>query len=289
MYNSVKMAKASPLVLRANHFQFGAAERLAFGPVASCMQLWCRAGRGRVSVNGRAFELGPGDALLLPWRHQIAYQADRLKPFLVSGIHVVPAAEHGMREIPFGDVPHDGGSLPGMTEGRHPLGAEPRFVKLEARPGLRELGEYVVAAFLRTPLDESEQRLHARMLIKEWALAVAREPKPSLTTSSELRLLERYVRGHLSERLSVPTLARVMGVSPSSIHRLVTENLRTTPARWVRSLRIEEAQHRLPLARRALAELARDLGFCDEFHFSRVFKQETGESPSAWQKKRSLM
>jgi AraC-like DNA-binding protein len=32
-----------------------------------------------------------------------------------------------------------------------------------------------------------------------------------------------------------------------------------------------------------------NLGFCDEFHFSRVFKRHTGEAPRVWRARHSLL
>jgi hypothetical protein len=89
MYIYVTMKqRSSPIVLRANHFQFGPGEAHSFGPVKSCMQLWCRAGRGVVSTPDTELELVAGRVLLLPWGHRIRYEANRRKPFLVSGVHV---------------------------------------------------------------------------------------------------------------------------------------------------------------------------------------------------------
>src|SRR5689334_17376070 len=89
------MPASSPVVLLANHYQFGPGETVVNGPVASCMQLWCRAGGGSVAWDGSGQRLEPGCALLLPWGHRIAYRADRRDPFLVSGVHVVPSARRG--------------------------------------------------------------------------------------------------------------------------------------------------------------------------------------------------
>src|SRR5437762_2328164 len=52
--------RSSPIVLRANHYQFGPGEQHSFGPVKSCMQLWCRAGRGVVSTADAELELVAG-------------------------------------------------------------------------------------------------------------------------------------------------------------------------------------------------------------------------------------
>jgi AraC family transcriptional regulator len=282
------VAEPAPIVLRANHFQFGAGQRVAFESVVSCMQLWVRSGFGRVEVNGRSFELGPSEMLLMPWRHRITYQADRRKPFLVSGIHVVSLTDQLKGPVPFGHVAHDDRDTPGLVEGDHPLGTQPHLLKWEEHTGFREFSEFVVLSFLRAPPVESEQRRHARILSHEWSRALA-QVKTQSQASPDMTLLHRYVNDHLDERLDVATLAKVLDASPSSVHRIVRRSVGESPAAWVQRLRVEEAQRRLSAARPGLAELARELGFCDEFHFSRVFKAHTGERPSQWRKRHGLI
>jgi len=288
MYIQVRMQRrSSPIVLRANHFQFGPGEQHSFGPVKSCMQLWCRAGRGVVSTADTELELVAGRVLLLPWGHRIRYEANKRKPFLVSGVHIVPAAAHGLGRIPFGQVSHHGENVPGMTEGQHSLGHEAHLFEEREASTLAHLGDYIVSVFTRSEPVEEEQRLLARLLLHEWRLLLRQKSVPR--ASPDLGLLELYVRDHLEARLDLATLSRVLEVSPSSVHRLVRRASGLSPAAWVQRLRIEEARRRLAGNRRGLAELATNLGFCDEFHFSRVFKRHTGETPRAWRARHSLL
>jgi len=50
--------------------------------------------------------------------------------------------------------------------------------------------------------------------------------------------------------------------------------------------RIERAQFRLHDTAAGVAEIAAELGFCDQFHFSRVFRAITGCSPLQYRKNR---
>jgi len=57
------------------------------------------------------------------------------------------------------------------------------------------------------------------------------------------------------------------------------------PARYATRARIEAARRLLAMNRFTHKEIAGMLGFCDEFHFSRVFTRLTGKSPRAWRSK----
>ena len=79
-----------PVVVVASYFQFEAHYRIHFDRVFSRMLLWAVEGQGEVVANGRRYRLVPGDFLLLPWGHAIAYFPDARRPFLVGGIHLIP-------------------------------------------------------------------------------------------------------------------------------------------------------------------------------------------------------
>jgi AraC-like DNA-binding protein len=275
----------SPLVVHANHFQFAAGETLSYGPVESCMQLWCRHGRGSIRANGATFGLTPGCTILLPWRHRIEYTADSRAPFLVSGIHLVPGAVEGSSPT-FSAVPHHGGHSAGMEEGKHPLGSAVHVFGREEATELRELGDYVVSVFTREPPIEAVQRLLGRLVVLEWSNACAR--RNASNAQPDIERLRLFVANHWSKPISVEMLANVLEVSASTVQRLVRAAVGSSPAAWLRSLRVHEAQLRLASSRAPLAKVARELGFADEFHLSRVFKRNVGERPGVWRRRHRI-
>jgi len=54
---------------------------------------------------------------------------------------------------------------------------------------------------------------------------------------------------------------------------------------YVGRLRLARARELLDRSRLNVAEVARASGFCDPFHFSRVFKREFGVSPRNYRAK----
>lgn len=272
----------APAVLLANHYQFAPGQHLAHGPVMSCMQAWCRAGRGDIDVDGVTYAMTPGRAVLMPWRHRVAYRADRRVPFLISGIHVIPAMRDGLA---LHNVDHDGQELPGREAGQHPLGSRSHSIALPEHRHLAHLSEYVVASFTRKP-RESDQRQLARMLIDEWASALsttaANEPGP-------LARARRFVLDHLDRRPDREAMARAANVSPATLQRLCARHLALSPVAWAQRLRIEAATPLVTGSRLPLAELAARFGFCDAFHFSRAFKRHLGVAPEPWRRRHALL
>ncbi|MFJ1294120.1 helix-turn-helix domain-containing protein, partial [Paracoccus yeei] len=54
------------------------------------------------------------------------------------------------------------------------------------------------------------------------------------------------------------------------------------PLQWQLSRRVERAQHLLLHSDLRLADIAGQLGFADQAHLTRVFRQTCGAPPAAW-------
>lgn len=90
-----------------------------------------------------------------------------------------------------------------------------------------------------------------------------------------LRRVDRSTEG-------VEEVARRMGMSAQTFRKRFSREQGSPPARYQMSCVMEYAARRLTLESISVKELALDLGFCDEFHFSHRFKQLIGVSPTAY-------
>ena len=90
-----------------------------------------------------------------------------------------------------------------------------------------------------------------------------------------------YVRDHLDARISVDDLAAVAGKSVSFITHEFKKHVGCSPRQYIEKEKIASARDRL-LSGEPIKKVAADLGFCDEFHFSRVFKRHCGLPPATY-------
>jgi AraC-like DNA-binding protein len=84
--------------------------------------------------------------------------------------------------------------------------------------------------------------------------------------------------------LSLPQIARRVGVSPSHLVRVFKANVGRSPMRYLAELRVHHAQGLLLRSSLTIKEISYLVGFRDQLYFSRVFRQETGTSPRAFRK-----
>lgn len=92
--------------------------------------------------------------------------------------------------------------------------------------------------------------------------------------------LERILaESHSRPDLSVPQLARMLGIHHRTLQRRLLSETGTTPTDFLRRYRLERAR-RLLRSGRAVTEVAMEVGYKTTAHFSTRFKSVFGTSPS---------
>jgi AraC-like DNA-binding protein len=112
-----------------------------------------------------------------------------------------------------------------------------------------------------------------------------RDAPPPAWTQELRELIQDHLDTNLSLRLT--EVADTLHVNPSYLSREFAryfDNL--SFGEYIRKLRIDKALQLLATPTHSLAEIAYLTGFSDQSHFTRIFKQHTGQSPSAYRKNR---
>lgn len=94
-----------------------------------------------------------------------------------------------------------------------------------------------------------------------------------------IRRVHEYVETHLSENVDLPVLAGVARLSTYHFAREFKQSTGTTPHHYVINKRVERAQDMLARTNYSLAEIALAVGFADQSHLSRHFRQIVGSTP----------
>ena len=102
----------------------------------------------------------------------------------------------------------------------------------------------------------------------------------------DLRFAQSYtdfIQKHLDDSsLDVPQMCEAMSVSRSVLFEKCRGLLDTTPAIFLRRLRIERAEALIREGGRTMAEISYSVGFNDPHYFSKVFKLQTGMTPTEY-------
>ena len=91
---------------------------------------------------------------------------------------------------------------------------------------------------------------------------------------------------NLKENLRFEQLAELANMSPTSLRRAFQHSFSCSPMGYLQELRIQQAMLLLASPDLSITEIANSVGYNDSSYFSRVFKQETGETPKVYRSQR---
>jgi len=92
--------------------------------------------------------------------------------------------------------------------------------------------------------------------------------------------LKKIVDQYYATPVTLPELAYLSGRSPSSFKRDFQSAYNMPPAKWIREKRLEKAKEMLQNTPFPVNEICYSMGFENISHFSRIFKEHYGQSPS---------
>jgi len=94
-----------------------------------------------------------------------------------------------------------------------------------------------------------------------------------------LRQVKEMIEVHYRTKHSGGEYAELLNVSIKTLGRIVKNHFQKTLTEIISEMIILEAKRDLNLSSRSIKEIAYDLGFNDEYHFSRYFKNKVKVSP----------
>lgn len=110
----------------------------------------------------------------------------------------------------------------------------------------------------------------------------------TLTTAQRLALSVDYMMAHLNEPIRISMLSTITGYSESRFFELFKNATGDTPLNWFIRARMHWAGELLKNSRQPIKRIAWQVGYADQFYFSRLFKSVHGLSPSHYRKQNEL-
>lgn len=108
------------------------------------------------------------------------------------------------------------------------------------------------------------------------------QPEEMSRYLQELLPVARYIERNFPDQISMAKMAQMAGLSSTHFNRRFRQLLRVTPTEYLRSVRVQAAQALLTTTSRSLAEIAVAVGYTDQSHLTRRFREVTGMTPAAW-------
>jgi AraC family transcriptional regulator len=164
-------------------------------------------------------------------------------------------------------------------------------VVFTASPALREMVESYVTRATDAQEPPSRLEMDARAIVialealsRHGARGAAAPPATHPLGERRLRRVCDHIEANLANDLSLAELAQVACLSPQHFARAFRRATGMPPHRWVLQRRIQRACDLLRAADMPLADLALELGFADQSHFTATFRRLTGDTPAAFRR-----
>jgi YesN/AraC family two-component response regulator len=124
---------------------------------------------------------------------------------------------------------------------------------------------------------ETLHQLEDRM-IEEYCDVVISNSLSKYTNMTQLAI--EYIHSFYNKQINKEELAAKLSIDPSHLSRKFKEETKMTLTAYQQMLRTKQAKHLLKTENLSVEEIAWTIGYEDPSYFARVFKKETGKTPS---------
>jgi AraC-like DNA-binding protein len=147
-----------------------------------------------------------------------------------------------------------------------------------------------VVRFVRAIDEPLERRFVAPLILEELVFRLLRTDAAAVLRAAVVRDRDadsiqqamRYMRARAMLPLSVEDVARHVGMSPSHFAHRFRAVARTSPMRYLKQLRLQEARALLLSDGLRIGEVATRVGYESASHFTRDFKSYFGATPAEY-------
>ncbi|MEY2831941.1 MAG: hypothetical protein RLZZ574_1199 [Cyanobacteriota bacterium] len=112
--------------------------------------------------------------------------------------------------------------------------------------------------------------------------SVVKEYRGGLT-NYQLKIVTEYIQEHLDHNLNLDLLASLINISPHYFASLFKQSTGTSPHKYITNCRLAKAKILLRQNNLAIAFICQEVGFKNQSHFTRVFRQHYQITPKAYQ------
>jgi AraC family transcriptional regulator len=258
----------------ARHEVFGPVERAEYGPVAIAITEYAAQLRLRPHCHTDAY-------VTFVSRGGYAERTHRETRYCTEGAVLI----HGEGEV------HDDAFLPVRTRcvnvfvdrswrwglGAHDMLGSP--VMLPPSSATRSI-MHRLETEIRSPDDVTP--IVIQSLILE-VMVLLRRASTTRDAPAWLRHASAFLTTHFAEPLGLQDVALAVGIHPAQVARAFREHFGMSVGEKLRAIRVDYACRQLQ-SKEPLVAIARDAGFADQSHFTRVFRRIIGDTPAAYRR-----
>jgi len=111
----------------------------------------------------------------------------------------------------------------------------------------------------------------------------------SYSSDEIANLIKLYIENNYNKPIDLNVIADHFSFSPSYLTKIFVKHFNITPSKYIQNYRINIAKQLLGDYSLTINMVANLVGYTDQFHFSKSFKQVVGMSPTAFREELEKM
>ena len=226
--------------------------------------IYCIAGRGTLTVDGKHYRVRGGDLIVLPKGQAHSYTSHSKYPWSIYWLHFDGhLSEEFYRHL---DI---NGPL-------QPIGIQPKLIAdLDFLFSLRH-SAYNPDTFVHG--------CHELQQIMSYLALLVRQQRSQLGKEINLDDTRGFMQQHIHGHINLETLAKHSRLSKYHFSKRFKAMTGQSPIQYFINIKMQHACYLLDSSQQSVKQVAAVLGYDDAYYFSRLFKKIIGLSPDQYRK-----
>lgn len=221
--------------------------------------IYCVEGGGKLTLDDKTLSIGSGDFIYLPRGSSHHYQANKRQPWSIYWLHFD------------GELADEFYNYIQLPEYHLNIGVQPRVIRVfdgvaALRHSRNNLGEFV-------------QGGHQVQALLSYIALLSEQRRIQSGASLDLEKIRAIMQENIHGQLDLDTLANEAKLSKYYFSKKFKELTGEPPIRYFINMKMQRACYLLDSNSRPVKQIAEELGYDDNFYFSRLFKKSIGMSP----------
>jgi AraC family transcriptional regulator of arabinose operon len=227
--------------------------------------LYCVDGEGLVYIHNQEFVLKPNTYFIIPKNVPHRYKSSDVNPWSIYWVHFSGVNADAVYQR----------SLENEQMYVHAVPYDQTRIKLFEQ----------VYSILEHSFHEKEMEIISISLLQFIAsLVYYKQINPVTYDNDSVSNSIAYMKKHIQKKFRIEDLADHLSISVSHYSRVFRQKTGASPINYFNLLKIQNSCQYLYFTDRSIKEIATELGFDDQYYFSRLFTKLIGMSPLKYRK-----
>lgn len=227
--------------------------------------IYCIEGGGYIYINGMQYEVYPNSYFIIPKNIPHRYNSNENNPWSIYWVHFTGDVAEKLYER---FLQHD----------------QPFVHNIPYDENRIKLFEQIYSILEHGFNDREMEIMNFNLLHFISSLIYYKEANPAVYNTDSISSSIFFMKQHINDKFGIEELAAQQNISVSHYSRSFKQKTGSSPINYFNQLKVQKSCQYLYFTDRSIKEICTELGFEDQYYFSRLFRNIIGISPSKYKK-----